>query len=203
MTSKSRIILAISSIAFGILSSISAFSQVPRVGLGGPQPPAIKVAIVNMQDAILNTDEGIKEFSALEQRFTPRKEELRKANEEVEGLKKQVSTPDPKLSDDQRRNLVNTLETKKKIFERNFEDFQIEVEKSGQETINRIGEKMMKIVEKYAAAQGYTLVLDVSNPQSGVIWTSSSANITKELIAAYKSQFPVNSTAVKPGTARP
>jgi len=200
MTAKSRIIIVVASVAFGILSSISALAQVPTVG---SQSASLKVAVVNMQDAIVNTDEGKKELTALEQRFTPKQEELKKANEEVEGLKKQLSTPDAKLSDDQRRNLANTLETKQRIFQRNFEDFQTEVQKSEQETVNRIGEKMMKIVEKYAASQGYTLVMDVSGPQSGIIWANPSANITKDLIAAYNSQFPANAPSIKPGSGRP
>lgn len=202
MTTKSRFVIVISSIVFGILSSVSALAQVPTAGLNDSQT-AIKVAIVNMQDAITNTDEGKKELSVLEQKFAPRQEELRKASEEVEGLKKQLSTPDAKLTDDRRKNLVTTLETKQKIFQRNFEDFQMELQKSEQETVDRIGEKMMKIVEKYASAQGYTLVIDVSNPQSGVIWTKPSANITKELIAAYNSQFPVSAVGTKSGPGRP
>src|SRR6185369_7670629 len=109
MTAKTRLIVALSSVVFGILSSITAFAQVPT-GRGGAQTGNVQVAIVNMQDAITSTDEGKKELSAIEQKFTPRQEELRKANEEVEGLKKQLSTPDVKLTEDQRKNLVNTLE---------------------------------------------------------------------------------------------
>ena len=109
-----------------------------------------------------------------------------------------MATPDPKISEDQRKNLANTLENKQKVFQRNYEDFQTEVQKTEQETINRLGEKMMKIVEKYAAAQGYTLVIDVSNPQTGIVWANASANITKELIAAYNSQFPIAQPGTKP-----
>ena len=201
MTAKTRLMIVVFSVVFGILSSVSALAQVPVIS--GGQAANVKVAIVNMQDAITNTDEGKKESLALEQKFTPRREELRKANEEVEGLKKQLAAPDSKMTDDQRKNLVNALETKHKIFQRNFEDFQMDVQKSEQEAADRIGEKMMKIVEKYASAQGYTLVIDVSNPQTGVVWTSPSANITRDLIAAYNSQFPVNTTGTKPATGRP
>src|SRR5882724_3480501 len=200
MLAKSRIIAVVSVIVLGILCSVSAGAQVPTT-LNSGQSASFKVAIVNMQDAIVNTEEGKKELTALELRFTPKQEELRKENEEVEVLKKQLSATDVKLSDDQRKNMVSTLETKQKIFQRNFEDFQTEVQKSEQETVNKIGEKMMKIVEKYASAQGYTMVIDVSNPQTGVVWTHPSANITKDLITAYNSQFPVNST--KPATGRP
>jgi len=199
---KSRFVIVISSIVFGILSSVSVLAQVPTAGLNSSQA-AMKVAIVNMQDAITSTDEGKKEWTALEQKFTPKEDELKKVSEEVEGLKKQLSTPDTKLTAEQRKNLANTLENKQKIFQRNYEDLQMEIQKSEQEAANRIGERMMKIVEKYAEAQGYTLVIDVSNPQTGIIWARPSANITKELIAAYNSQFPVSSVGTKPGSGRP
>src|SRR5258708_38831699 len=116
MTVKSKTRVVVIGIGLGLLFSVSAFAQVPTPGLNGSQSPAIKVAIVNMQDAITSTDEGKKEMSALEQRFIPKQEELKKANEEVEGLKKQLTSPDPKLSDEQRRTLATTLENKQKIF---------------------------------------------------------------------------------------
>jgi outer membrane protein len=193
MTAKSTIIATIFGTLMTCFFAVTSYGQVPI----NTQSAAVRVAIVNMQDAITSTDEGKKEMSVLDQKFTPRQEELKKANDEVENLKKQLSTPEIKLTDDQRKTLASTLETKQKIFQRNFEDFQTEIQKSEQEAVNKIGEKMMQVVEKYAAAHGFTVVLDVSNPQTGIVWTSPSANITKDLIAAYNTLYPVKTTDSK------
>jgi len=42
------------------------------------------------------------------------------------------------------------------------------------------------------------VVLDVSNPQSPVLWAGQGTNITKEVVAAYNAQSPVAAPAAKP-----
>jgi outer membrane protein len=56
---------------------------------------------------------------------------------------------------------------------------------------------MLNVLEKYAKTNGYAMVLDVSNPQSPVLYASTSTNITKELVDAYNSEFPVAAPATK------
>jgi outer membrane protein len=55
---------------------------------------------------------------------------------------------------------------------------------------------MLNVLEKYAKANGYAVVLDVSNPQTPVLYAST--NITKELVDAYNAEAPVAAPATKP-----
>ena len=160
-----------------------------------------KVAIVNIQDAIANTNEGKKELEALQQRFSPKQAELKTQNDEVENLKKQLQAQSDKLSDDERTNRVKTLEVKQKSLQRNFEDAQNEFQQAEQEVVNRLGKKMLEVIEKYAKTNGYAMVLDVSNPQTPVLYASPAANITKELVEAYNTEVPVAAPAAKPATS--
>ncbi len=165
-----------------------------------------KVAIVNIQDAIANTNEGKKELDALQQRFTPKQNELKTQNDEVENLKKQMQAQGDKLSEDERTNRLKSLEVKQKALQRNFEDAQNEFQQAEQEVVNRLGKKMLDVLEKYAKNKGYAMVLDVSNPQTPVLYASPGANITKELVEAYNAAVPVAGPAPKPAgstTPRP
>ena len=158
-----------------------------------------KIAIVNIQEAIGATNEGKKEFEALQQKFSPRQAELKTQNDEVENLKKQLQTQGDKLSDEERSTRVKSLELKQKTLQRNYEDAQAEFQQAEQEVVNRIGAKMLNVLEKYAKSNGYAAVLDVSNPQTPVLYAST--NITKELVDAYNAAAPVAAApAGKPAT---
>jgi outer membrane protein len=161
-------------------------------------PAGNKVAIVNIQDAIANTNEGKKELDALQQRFSPKQAELKTQNDEVENLKKQLQAQSDKLSDDERTTRVKSLEVKQKALQRNFEDAQNEFQQAEQEVVNRLGKKMLDVLEKYAKSNGYAMVLDVSNPQTPVLYASPGSNITKELVDAYNAEVPVAAPAGKP-----
>jgi len=62
---------------------------------------------------------------------------------------------------------------------------------------------MLKTLEKYAQANSYSIVLDVSNPQtSPVLWATQGNVITKELVDAYNAENPV-AGAAKPAASAP
>ena len=194
--------IKIRAMAFVLALSFAASSRLLAQGAAGNAagaPAGTKVAIVNIQDAIANTNEGKKELDALQQKFSPKQAELKTQNDEVENLKKQLQAQGDKLSDDERNNRVKTIEVKQKSLQRNFEDAQNEFQQAEQEVVNRLGKKMLEVLEKYAKANGYAMVLDVSNPQTPVLYASPGANITKELVEAYNAEVP----AAAPAATKP
>ena len=212
-TLKTRI-LAIS-LALTTMFSAAALAQAaastPAAGAAnapaGPVPT--KIGIVNIQEAIVATNAGKKEFDTLQQRFGPKQAELKTLNDEVENLKKQLQTQGDKLSEEERNSRVKTMSEKQKALQRNYEDAQNEFQQAEQEVVNRIGSKMVNVLEKYAKANGYAVVLDVSNPQTPVLWANQGTVITKELVDAYNTENPSAAPAApaaKPSTgaaARP
>jgi outer membrane protein len=185
-------------LGFALAASTAARGQTGAPSpAGGPVPS--KVAIVAIQPAIASTNEGKKELDALQQRFSPRQVELKNQSDEIENLKKQLQAQGDKLSDEARASQVRTVEAKQKTLQRNADDFQNEVQQAELDVLNRLGGKMQKILETYAKANGYAVVLDVSNPQTTpVMYASPTANITKDLVDAYNAQSPVAAPAAKP-----
>lgn len=184
-------------------ASTAALAQGPA-----PAPTAVpKVGIVAIQAAIANTNEGKKEIDALQARFSPKQAELKALNDEIEGLKKQLQAQGDKLSDEERANRVRTIDTKQKTLQRNLDDAQTEYQQAEQEVVNRLGTKMLKVMEDYAQKNGYTVIMDVSSPQTPVLYAAETTNITKQLIDAYNAANPVAAPAVpsapapKPGAA--
>jgi outer membrane protein len=165
-----------------------------------------KVGIVGIQDAIANTNEGKKELDALQQKFAPRQAALQSQNDDLENTKKQLQAQSDKLSDEERNSRVRAATEKQKTLQRNAEDFQNEVQTAEQEVLNRLGKKMLDVMEKYARENGYAVVMDVSNPQTPVLYANPQTNITKNLIDAYNAESPAAAAATKPAgsnAARP
>src|SRR6185312_12051827 len=171
----------------------------------GPVPT--KIGVVNIQQAIQECAEGKKEIDALQTKFAPKQVELKQQNDDVENLKKQYQAQAEKLSDEEKSSRAKTIDTKQKALQRNYEDAQAEFQQAEQDVINRIGSKMVAVLEKYANANGFAVVLDVSNPQtSPVLWATQGTVITKELVDAYDKENPAGAAApaTKPaGAARP
>ena len=203
-TTKTQILalaLAVSpAFAAASLAQTPAASPAPAANAG---PVPTKIGIVNIQDAIIATNEGKKEFDALQSKFTPKQAELKTLNDEVENLKKQFQAQSDKLSDDERASRAKVIEAKQKSLQRNLDDAQSEFQAAEQEVVNRIGTKMLTVLEKYANANGYAVVLDVSNPQTPVLWANQGTIITKELVDAYNTANPSAAPAPKASGATP
>jgi outer membrane protein len=186
-------------LALTLGASAAARAQAPAASPAGGE----KVGIVSIQDAIANTNEGKKELDALQQKFSPRQAALQSQNDELENLKKQLQAQGDKLSEEERNNRLRSATEKQKTLQRNYEDFQNEVQQAEQEILNRLGKKMLDVLEKYAKENGYAVVMDVSNPQTPVLYANPGTNITKPLIEAYNAQSPATAPAPKPAAPRP
>lgn len=190
------------------LLSTAALAQAATPASDAPAPNPTtgpRIAIVNIQDAIMATNEGKRDFDSVQKRFEPKQAELKTLSDEVENMKKQLQANGDKLNEEARNTQVRTLETKQKSFQRSLEDAQNEFQQANQEIVNRIGQKMMAVLEKYAKTNGYAVVLDASNPQTSVLCCQS-ADITKELVEAYNTESPVTAPAApatKPAATRP
>jgi len=159
-----------------------------------------KVGIVNIQQAIVATNEGAHDFDALQKKFEPRRVELQNLSTEVENLKKQLSTQGDKMNDDARNNLVNSIASKQKSLQRQAEDAQNDFQQQQQEIAERILQKMAPVIETYAKANGYGMLLDSSNPwpQGPLLWATPGVDLTKAVVDAYNSQSTVAPPAAAP-----
>jgi outer membrane protein len=107
---------AFSPVAFA--QAASAPASAPASTPAGPAPT--RIGVLNIQEAILASEEGKKEFDALQQKFNPKQAELKTQNDEVEKLKKDLETQGPKLNDDERASRARVIETKQKALQRNY-----------------------------------------------------------------------------------
>jgi outer membrane protein len=167
-------------------------------------PGVSKVGIIDIQQAIVGTNEGARDFEALAKKFEPKKTELSTLNTEVDNLKKQLQTQGDKMNDEARANLVKSIEIKQKSLQRQAEDAQNEFQQQQNEVAQRILQKMAPVIDKYAKENGFSLLLDSSNPwpQGPLLWATAGVDVTKPVVDAYNAQSNVPAPA-RPATATP
>lgn len=149
-----------------------------------------RIGIISIQDAIIGTQQGKKELAVLQATFAPRQNQLKALNDEVESMKTNLQAKSAALTEEERNRQLQALEAKQKTLQRNYEDTQSDVQKAEQEVLERLGKKMIDVVSDYATSHGMDVIIDVSNPQTPVIWASKDAYITKELVVAYDAKYP-------------
>jgi outer membrane protein len=161
-----------------------------------------KVGIVDIQQAIIGTNEGARDFEALQKKFEPKRTELANLNTEIENLKKQNSTQGDKMNEEAHAALLKSIESKQKSLQRSAEDAQNDYQQQSNEIAQRILQKMAPVIDKYAKSNGYGLLLDSSNPwpQGPLLWATSGVDLTKTIVDAYNSQSNVPPPANKPGS---
>jgi outer membrane protein len=153
----------------------------------------IKVGIVDIQQAIIGTNEGARDFEALQKKFEPKRNELAGLNTEIENLKKQNSTQGDKMNEEAHAALLKSIESKQKSLQRSAEDAQNDYQQQQNEIAQRILQKMAPVIDKYAKANGYGLLFDSSNPwpQGPLLWATAGVDLTKTIVDAYNAQSGV------------
>ena len=174
-----------------------------------------KVGTINIEQAIFASNEGRRDFEALSKKFEPKQNELKGLSDEIESLKKQLSTQGEKMNEDAKGALVKQIESKQKSFERTSQDAQEEFQGQQGEIGNRVLTKMAPMIVKYAGDNGYGIIIDTSQqwPRGPVIWYGQAVDITQPIVEAYNVQSgvpapaagsvapkPVKPTATKPAT---
>jgi outer membrane protein len=162
---------------------------------------------INIEAAIFQSNEGQRESEELSKKLEPKQAQLKNLNEELDSLKKQLNAQQDKLNDDARNNLVKQIEQRQKVFDRTLQDDRDDMQNQQNEIAQKILQKMGPLLVKYAADNGYGLIIDTSNPwpQGPVVYAGNSIDITKAIVDAYNVQSGVAApaAAAKPAASRP
>jgi outer membrane protein len=187
---KHSLVLATTFLASGLV--LNAVAQVPAAPAAAseaataaaPAGPA-KIAVVAFQVAVAQTNEGQRNFADLQKKYDPKRQQLKTLNDEIESLTKQLQTQGDKLGDTEKASRAKSIDDKKKQLQREAEDAQNDMQQEMQELYNGLASKVYDVLASYAQQHGYTLVLDVAQQQTPVLYATESTNITKAVIDAY------------------
>ena len=162
-----------------------------------------KFAVINIQGAIVSTKDGQKAAAELNAKTAPKKKELEQKQNEINGLQDQLNKGSNTLSETAKNDLYKNIEAKKKNLQREVEDAQADLEADQNKLLQSLGQKILAVIEKYARDNSITMVVDVSSPQTPVLYASPSIDITKEIIELYDKNAASGASAPATTTSKP
>ena len=119
--------------------------------------------------------EGQRDIEALNKKFEPKQQELAKLNTDIQGLQTQLKAQGEKMNDDARNQLAKQIEQKQRSLQQGAEGAQADYQSEANDIGTRIGQKIMKVLDKYAKENGYVVILSVSDQQTPVLWANLQA----------------------------
>src|SRR5213593_4420134 len=169
-----------------------------------------RVAVVDFEKAVVESAEGKKSSERFNATLQSKQAEAEKRQKELEDAQKKLQTQGPALSETAKANLQKDIDRHTTELQRFNEDAQKELQSVRDELLRPIAERASAILNALAAEQGYTLIVDISNPQSNIVWFNPKNDITEELTrridAATKTTDaakPPAPSAVRPATPAP
>lgn len=144
-----------------------------------------RVAIVNAQKAVADTQELKKDQADLEAKYRPRQQAIENLQRDLQSIQQQLSAPN--LTPDREAQLRQSGTEKQKQLQRDSEDLQSDVNNERQDILGRAGRQMAAVVKKIAEQRGIDVVIDVTN----TIYYKPALDITADATAAYDKAYPI------------
>jgi outer membrane protein len=192
---KLRMILAVSA---AMLLTPAAWSQTSAAGA------PLKFGVINVQAAIQSTAEGKLAGAELQSQFSPRQTELQNMQKQITDDEARLRTGQATLSDDEKARLSREYDTMNRSFQRKTQDAQDDFNQAQQDVLNRIGRKLIEVIERYSKDNGFGIILDTSSQQTPVMYAANTIDITQEIVRLYDQSYPVKaSTTAPPKAATP
>ncbi len=172
-----------------------------QAGAGAPASAQMKIATLNVKQAIVTTAEGKQASAQLQSQFSAQQNDLQNVQKQITELQNRVSNSHGTLSDDELSRLQRQGELLTRQFQRKQDDLNENVNAAQSDVIDNIGRKMLDVLDRYSRENGYTVVFDTSAQGSPVVYGSSQIDITQEIIRLYDQAYPLKAGA--PSSAAP
>jgi outer membrane protein len=146
-----------------------------------------KVAVINMQQAVLQTAEIKKASADLEAKYKPRTAEIEKVRKELEDIQQKLQAGSGKLSPQQEAELTAQGQRRQRDLQRMSQDLQEEVDAERNEILQHSGQRMQAVVHKLAEERGFDVVVDAGS----TLYVKPALDLTKDAVTSFDQAYPV------------
>lgn len=144
-----------------------------------------KIAVVDLQRAMNETEDGRAAKRRLQRLFKQRQQELDAAQSKLKKMKEDIERQKNVLS---REALEARLEAYQKAFielQSTYVEFQRELATKEAQLTKSILERMQEILRRIGQTEGYELIVEAN--EGGVVWVPSNLDLTDQVIQRYNS----------------
>ncbi|MFO0676799.1 MAG: OmpH family outer membrane protein [Polyangiaceae bacterium] len=162
-------------VAFGVMTSVALGSGVARAEM--------KVAVVDVQRAVMQTEDGLRAQATLKKLFDSRQQELNKKQADLMKQKEEIDKQAKVMSKDAFQKRAEEWQKQMMELQGVFVEYNKELEKKQKEITEPIFEKVLGIIKRMATTEGFDLVMD----KATVAYIRADLDITDRAIQAYNS----------------
>ena len=177
-------------VLMSLLAPAALFAQAPAAA-------GSKIAVIDMQRAIVENAEGKKAQAAFVAEVTKRQGDFDRRQKALDDAQNKLRVGDKALSDQAKVDLQKQIDQLTTEMTRMNEDAQKELGTLQQDLLRPIAERTQKVLSVYAQETGLSIVLDASSQASSILYASEVADITTEIIRR------VDADTTKPAAATP
>jgi outer membrane protein len=165
--------------------------------------PAPKFAVINIRQAIVSTAEGKQTSAELQSQFAARQNELENLNKQINDLQQRLAAGDRTLNDEEKARLTQQGQRMTTQLDRKKTEYQEDLNNAQGDAIDRIGRKMLDVINRYARENGFVLVFNSATENSPVLYNAPQADITQDIIRLYDQAYPVKASATPAPKPKP
>jgi outer membrane protein len=199
---NSRFVVRIA--ALGAACALSTAAVRAQSPAAAGSAAAGKVGVISIRQAIITTAEGKQASAELQSQFASRQNEIENLNKQISDLQQRLTNSSGKLSQEEEARLRQEGQRKAQRLERMNTEYQEDVNAAQGDVIDRIGRKMVDVLDRYSRENGYVLVLDSSAQNTPILFNSTQIDVTQDIVRLYDQAYPVKAgTAAQPKPAAP
>src|SRR5450631_3905775 len=159
---------------------------------------ASKIGVINVRQAIVTTSEGKQASAELQTQFAARQSDLEGLNKQIADLRQRLAAGQSTLSQEEQARLTRQGELLARQLQRKQDEYQEDVNASQGEVIDKIGRKMIDVLDRYARENGYVAILDSSAQNTPILYASNQIDVTQDIIKLYDQAYPLKAGSTPP-----
>jgi outer membrane protein len=138
----------------------------------------MKVAVVDVQRAVMQTEDGLRAQATLKKMFDSRQQEINKKQVELQKQKEEIDKQSRVLSQQALQKKVDDWQKQMVELQGTFVEYNKELEKKQKELTDPIFERVIGAIKRVAGTDGYDLIVD----RATVAFSRSDLDLTDRVI---------------------
>jgi outer membrane protein len=146
--------------------------------VGGTAAAEVKVAVVDVQRAVMQTEDGLRAQATLKKLFDSRQQELNKRQVDLQKQKEDIDKQAKVLSQQSLQKKVEDWQKQMVELQSTFVEYNKELEKKQKELTDPIFERVLGAIKRIAGQDSYDLIVD----RATVAFSRSDLDLTDRVI---------------------
>ncbi len=170
-----------------IRTSLSLLAVLCCSAIRAQQPP--KIGVIDVQRALATTQEGQQATRDLAAKVDPKQKEFNARQQELTQLEEQLNRQ-AVLSDEKKAELARNIDEKKRRLDRDTQDANDALRSEQQGMVQKMSQRLMTVLTKYAKDNNYTLILAAGDPNTPLMYAAPEMDITPAIVSLYDKAYP-------------